>query len=420
MSHHPRIGSVIASLLALAAATSARAQDADPPPAVAVEFGYTLDVLANTRGGLRREMRDLHLFEAALTLDGDRLPTLPDGATLHASTIYTTGGEFAAEVVGDAQVVSNIDAPEALRLYEIWWEQRLPGETGSFKFGVMDLNADFDVNATGALFMGSSHGVGVDLGQTGVNGPSIFPRPGLGARLQFRPAQDWSMALGVYEGTSGDADRPRSSALRVDDDEGALVIGELRRMAGLASFKLGAWAYTAEFDAIDRVGADEAPERLRRSRGAYALAEACLRGGSACRLRGFLRAGLADKSVNAVDGYLGAGVSTAPFATRPDDQLGLAVAVARFGDPYRDALRRDGVATDAAETVIELTYLAQVADGLSLQPNLQWVANPAGDAGIDDALVVGVRLAVDPLALRGAIASRTRSAARRKPGETSP
>lgn len=72
-------------------------------------------------------------------------------------------------------MISNIETGvRATRLYEAWLETGL-GERGSLRAGLYDLTSEFDVLETANLFIHSAHGIGSDIGLSGLNGPSIFP-----------------------------------------------------------------------------------------------------------------------------------------------------------------------------------------------------------------------------------------------------
>lgn len=49
---------------------------------------------------------------------------------------------------------------------------------------------------------------------------------------------------------------------------------------------------------------------------------------------------------------------------------------------------------DAHELVVEAVYNAVLTPWLSVQPDLQYVVNPGGDAQLDDAVVVGLRVKI--------------------------
>jgi porin len=81
---------------------------------------------------------------------------------------------------------------------------------------------------------------------------------------------------------------------------------------------------------------------------------------------------------------------------RPRDRFGASVMHARFSDSVR-AADRDTIAFTAMpapvrdhETNLELTYVAEVIRGWYVQPTLQFVWHPNGDAA-RNATVAGVR-----------------------------
>jgi porin len=147
------------------------------------ELVYFGDVLTNVSGGIETGTR--YLDNLDLTLEIDVPEALGTGSgTFFVHGLYNNGGTFSDELVGDLQIVSNIEAEEAWRIFELWYE--MGGDTWSVRTGLYDLNSEFDVNETGSLFLHSSHGTGADLGQTGENGPSIFPVSSLALRGEVR------------------------------------------------------------------------------------------------------------------------------------------------------------------------------------------------------------------------------------------
>jgi porin len=92
-----------------------------------------------------------------------------------------------------------------------------------------------------------------------------------------------------------------------------------------------------------------------------------------------------------VGSYVGGGlVYTGLLPGRDGDQVGFAIAQARFGADARAADPGQG----EAETNYEVSYRAQIRDGLAVQPMVQYVHRPNGHSDIDDAVIVGVRFEV--------------------------
>ena len=347
-------------------------------PAVELSAVYTFDVWRNARGGLRRGWRYLDNLDVTLTVDADRALGWR-GATLFAYGLYNNGASLSGDLVGDAQTVSNIETGvRAARLYEAWAEQRFAGDRASIKAGLYDLNSEFDTTEAGSLFLLSSHGIGPDLGQSGENGPSIFPSTSLAVRADYRPADGWTVRAAALDGVPGDPDRPARTAIRLGGGDGALLVGEVAYERGGTKAAVGAWTYTARFNAIEggRRGGND---------GVYLLVERPL---TASGLSGFARLGFADTGINPIGRYAGGGLVQTGLLRR-DDRAGVSLAVADFGGPYRRA-----TAADAREVILEATYRTPLGPWLTIQPDVQYVINPGGDPAVADALVLGLRVEV--------------------------
>ena len=72
---------------------------------------------------------------------------------------------------------------------------------------------------------------------------------------------------------------------------------------------------------------------------------------------------------------------------RPDDEIGISMAMVRCGADYRAA-----AGAESHETVFELTYRAHIHDLIRIQPDIQYIINPGTDRTLENALVIGVRM----------------------------
>jgi len=98
---------------------------------------------------------------------------------------------------------------------------------------------------------------------------------------------------------------------------------------------------------------------------------------------------------NEAEYYASAGaVYVGPIPGRDDDQLALGMAYTDYSSYYSDYLQGMGQAGLDDQTVIELTYAYNVTPWLVVQPNVQYLFNPAGNDTVPDALVVGALVAV--------------------------
>jgi len=382
------------SLLGLAAlGNAARAQDAaEEETGLAVSFGYTGDLRRNTTGGMAvgtaySDMLDMGASWSSNTLFSDTR------FTTSVSVMHLSGDDISGDYVGDLNGVNNIEAPDAWHLYEFWSEFSFGGNANtSLRVGLLDLNVDFDTPVTSALFVGPAHGIGTEIAQTGGNGPAIFPVTGLGIRLSGEWNEGLRWRVGAFEGTPGDSQEDSFAVFDIERGEGSLLIGELEYSnERFNKVSVGLWSYTAEFDRLDaELVADAHTEQ--GNRGVYALMDMKVAEVGTARIDASLRAGIADARFNAVDEYVGATiVASHPFASRPDDALGFAVAYGHTGDLYRSVQSLAGVPSAAAETSYELTYRAAITEWLALAPSVQFVSHPGADLSLDDAWVVGLR-----------------------------
>jgi porin len=392
---------VIVGGLAAAFPHAARADDnAAAAPSVDLTVAYTGETWSLLGGGLRRGERYVDNLDVQLTVDLEKSIGW-SGAKAFVYGLYNNGTAFSGDLVGDLQGVSNIETGiEALRLYEAWVDQTFAAGHGSVRFGLYDLNSEFDASLVRSLFINPSHGIGPDFGQAGLNGPSIFPATSLATRVSWTFDGGAYVRLAVLDGVPNDPNHPKRTTIDLRGRDGALIAAE----AGLSSengrlLSIGVWDFTAAFDDLIETTSLGNPVRRHDNRGAYVGFEDPIwsrEEHDPFDLAGFVRAGVASDDVNPIASYVGLGfVATGPFEARPADKLGIALAIANVGDKYRALIQASSGSSAAREINLEVTYQLPLMDGLVVQPDLQWINNPGANASIRDAFVVGVRFKVD-------------------------
>jgi porin len=333
------------------------------------------DFAAVTRGGLRQGEQHLGLVE----LTFDHVLTLRTrDVQVHASAQHVYGGGFSESRVGDLQGVSNIDADRGTRILEAWFDVPA-GDAWSLKFGRYDLNGEFDVIEPAGLFVHSSQGIGADIAQTGAAGPSIFPRTALGFRAQHGLGE-----RGVLRGVALDVESdPDGDYGGTPFAGGTMLALEYESAPADTHWQAGVWSFTRSRPAMTEPGDRD------REYGAYAAVVQRL----GTHWAAYARVGAANPEVSRLDAYVGAAVvNERGLLPGREDTLGVAVAYARNGTPYRDAMRAEGMATTAAETALELTWRVPLGEHLVLQPDVQYVIDPDTNPAIDDALVLMLRV----------------------------
>ena len=351
---------------------------ADESSPYSFEAVYTADYFENIDGGVINGSAYMDNFDVFFDIDAEKLWGI-NGATFYLHILHNNSSTF-SDLVGDAQVVSNIDNTSVIRLYEMWWEQNTGNH--SIKFGLYDLNSEFDAIEPASLFLNSSHGIGADYSQSGENGPSIFPTTSLTIRYSYQLNDDFQIQGAILDGSSGDLDDPRKNTIDFDIDD-LLIALEANYTINNFRFGFGTWNYTKESEHLDGHEAEN-------NSGFYGIIshEFLTSDKDNHSLTGWLRIGSANDDINQFDSYIGTGIVLTNFiSSRPDDSIGFAIAQARNSDKYR-ALN---VGSSSNETVFEVTYSASLNEYLTIQPDIQYIKNPGTDYSIDDALVAGIR-----------------------------
>ncbi|MGZ5239563.1 MAG: carbohydrate porin [Caldimonas sp.] len=379
-------------LACLALALSAWVAAAEGADESALSWGATVTV-DTLRVGRPASSTALSHVDLRLDADAARLFAWRD-TTLHVEAIADHGGKPNGRI-GSLQGISNIEVRQsAVRLYSTWVERELrPGVRALV--GLYDLNSEFYSTDASVQLVHPAFGIGSELGQTGRNGPSIFPTLSFGARLKAQDGSGFYAQGAVLDAVPGDPDHGGRTVVRLSRGEGALLALEAgwqeRLTDGPASghWGVGLWSYTRSAATIDGAG-------TARSAGAYGLAQGVLLDTPRSRTLGFVRAGMASRRVNAIDAAIDAGL----LIDRPWGDVGPAsviagIAAARLGREQRSVQALAGNPLRAVETALELGARWRLGHSLALQPLAQRVWNAAGRPGTATT-IVGARWVWSP------------------------
>src|SRR5262249_42427474 len=146
----PRLGSALFAVASLLSVPSRAGENL-------VDLSATnfTDVLSNVHGGLKSGTRVLDKADVTATFLGDDHDV--PGVSVFLDVQATDAVDFSGGLVGDAQNVSNLDGPAGVRLANAWVAKDFGGHAG-LKAGIVDLNTEFDVQSTAALFLNASFG----------------------------------------------------------------------------------------------------------------------------------------------------------------------------------------------------------------------------------------------------------------------
>jgi porin len=314
--------------------------------------------------------------------------------------------------VGGINTIAAIEAVPTYRLSEFWLEQKLANGTATLRVGQLAADVEFFASSLSVIFLQSDWPT-----IAAVNLPSggpAYPLSTPGVRLKVDPTKDLSLLLAVFNGDPAGPGVPGEEQsrnryglnFRVQDPAFLMVEGQFRRNqdrkdTGLATtLKLGAWSHLGEFDdqrfAIEgSLLADPSgsgiPARRRGNWGIYGVIDQQLyrpRGGdSESGISVFSRVSFSPSDRNFVNFFIDGGIVFGGLVPgRPEDRFGASIIYSRFSDAVR-AFSRDTVVFTGVpgpirdfEANLELTYVAQVIPGWTVQPDLQFIWHPLGDA----------------------------------------
>lgn len=377
------------------------------------EYTSVLDGGRNNRGSFRNQLT----LDAELDLESAFGVAGGTAFVQYLSVNANTGGSVDA---GDIQFFSNIEYDRSLDIiYELWYEQSLFDDRLRLKVGKVEANNEFNYVDAAVEFANSSAGFS----------PTIFafpslPDPATSINVFGTVVDDegfnLTLGYGLYDGAAavdGVRTGTRGPSTFFSDDrsddyfhiwqadfswEAILSEGSLLKDGRVS---LGGWYHDGEFDRFDGGTEDGTaglfvtgeirwfdPDRVMTEAGSSeAPAHSASQAGGDAPDRGvylFAQYGWADDDVSEVAQHFAGGVVwRGPYASRPDDSCGIYASLADLsGSP--------AAGFDNDEFVVDVYYRLQLTPAVYMQPEFQYIVNPSGDAAIDDAVVVGVRIGV--------------------------
>lgn len=389
---------------------SSLASEEEPAQAFSYEFDIIVDALSVVAGGLPPEMIEEDALEQNTTgvfgvvdLIGD-IDTgamgLWDNGLFHAHAILTFG---AGPAVGDYHGTSGIYAgANLMRFYELYYEHSFPQSNSAINFGWQDFNSDFYVSEYANLFVGASIGMGQAVGEVL---PSTFPVTTLSTRFKSQLSDLVYFQAAIFDANpDADPDSPAQDKIlevKLPTNQevfAATEFGILKNEPGDANgylkIGIGLWYLNASQPGFEDANGNPilADNPLPGNSGGYILAETSI--GENLGL--FFKHGRSRSTINQYSQFYAAGLNYSGLIPgREEDVFGMGFVHTRQSQLFMDEFTDSNGNSDffIAETAIEITYLTQIADWLSVQPTFQYIQQPSMDVNIPNAIVVGVRAA---------------------------
>ena len=359
---------------------------------------YKLDLLNNISSHADKVYGLDHL-DLKLNLDFEKISGFK-GVTAFLHIISNRGDKPAQYSNRLPHGVDNIETPvngNTTKLFQAWVQQSLLDDKVSVLLGLYDLNAEFYVTESSAMFIHPTFGIGAELADTGKNGPSIFPTTSVALRVKTEPSPGYYLQAITLDGVPGDPDDPQGTHIKFDSGDGTLNVIEGGIPLGDADtahgnkLAFGLWQYTAMFNDWQEVDAYGNPVQ-RINHGAYAILEKVLQYSPESpdpRIRSFLRIGKANGDVSQFDFALSAGlVFSGLLPGHEQNELGIAYAQECNSAKYRAASGNPVF----AERSLELGYRHYIMPGLWAHPFIQYLHNHSNDPVQDQTWWLGIRL----------------------------
>jgi porin len=388
-------------------------------PALA-NYGVTLTILENVEvfgsltGGVRQSVEPKGLTTVTLQMDTEKAFGLK-GGTLNVSGLQVYGGQLNEDDLLVLQTLSDIDAPEGVRLWELWYQQKF-GDKFDVKIGEQSLDEEFIIAPSGnSLFInGVSGWPGLPTVNLPGGGPA-YPLAGLGIRGRAQVTDSITVLAGVFNGSPIPFNSPNTPASNPHGvsfplDTGTLAIAELQYALGSSAsgkanadgplpgvYKLGAWYDSTKFDdqQTDNMGlplaspqSDGDPAEHHGDFSLYGVMDQMVwrsKDDTNRSVNVFFRPMFTPfQDRNLVSASINAGFALkAPLPTRDNDAFGVEMGTvwASSGASAFDRQQQffqPSVFTPirSNETFLEATYQLQVVPSWVIQPDVQYFINP--------------------------------------------
>lgn len=369
-----------------------------------VTYNYTGEYFNVVSGGVSHGSSFNGLLEQKTYLDLEKLSGW-QGAQLHAHILGIHGEGPGSAHLGGVTAVSNIEALETVRLFELWIEQSLLDGRINIRFGQLAADSEFFISDTAAQFFNGTFGWPSSTADNMIQGGPAYPLATPGIRVALKASDDITLLAAIYNGSPADPkaanpekDNRYGLNFRISDPPLVMAEAQTKYTLGLpGKFKIGGWY---EFsDVADKLtGA-----KVHGNSGIYAVIDQGLwkDPASAQSINFLARISGAPERQNEISFYADAGLVLSGFVPgRPNDTLGLAAGYGRVSSRVRDRQVLDGdpVISDY-EAVLELNYSAEIIPGWTIAPDFHYILHPGGGAenpekpgtAIEDTIVVGVR-----------------------------
>lgn len=426
-----------AALMGVMAAGTAHAQQAAPEvnlaPSPIQTMGQTLyndGVYLNSRylgefagsvsGGQRQGTDYAGELNFGATIDMEKMAGI-QGGSFHVLFTQRHGNNLAAQTMNNSVSVQEIyGGGQTFQLTEFTYEQKFLNDMADFEAGRTDVGDSFDISSLYCDFQSNALcGNPPGMGKM-VPGVSFYPVAVWGGRLLLTPTPNIYFKVGAYQSNGENPDAHHGFYFGTADSTGYVLPMELgykwKTPGALANnrYDVGALISRNTYSAPQY-----SPFAQDTAATIYAQAQQMVYQTEPNSPRGIYLFG--EAMVGASGGKQitnlqaeGGMVWEGPFASRPNDNIGVAVSGIRYNNRYLNYLY--GIRTAEGGTdypnrnliMTEVHYAIQFNKWLNIMPNFQYVINPDGlgnlgypKHNLNNAAVFGIQVFIDLPSLFG-------------------
>lgn len=360
-------------------------------------FDYYAVLLSNPSGGNRQATNYTHEMLFGLELDMQKIASIK-GMTITVSGAYNAGANL-SEAVGNYFTLSESSVSDGAMFYEFFVSQEIEvfdGDSVTFSLGRMSMSDIFcGLPVFGYMVSGAINSTPEAIF---FNSPfTSSPQATWGIAVEYDTVNNLSFAAGLYQIQQNITSKKWDGLdWKIRKDDGYMAVFQAQWSPAFyaengaalrGQYQLGGWFYGGY-----NVGGIASSTR-ENAYGLYLQGQQTvwqsLDNKSISLWAGLQYAPL--ESVSAVTYMAYAGVRFKGFTpNRPNDALFFSWTGGWFSENYKTASGEMA----SCENIVELTYVIQLNQNISIQPDLQYVITPNGDKNIDNALVVGGQLVV--------------------------
>ena len=359
--------------------TSAQTDTLNKSFPVKYEITYAADLVNNISGGIKKGSAYLGMANIKFRINTQNAG-LWNGGEFFVNAANTHGATPSADLIGDFQTASNLEAGNITYLHELHYKQNF----GKFTtiIGLHDLCSDFVSSENAAFYINSSFGVPSTISS---NLPTpIFPLTAIGMQLHYRFSEKITAKFAIFDGLPDDFDiNPHNLKWRLRKEDGYLTFSELN-LSNIINghhsyFKIGYYYHNGHKQLTE----EEKTISIPANYGFYLIADQQIfEKSNGKKLAAFSQFSISPSSLNDNWYYIGLGINYHGLIKKRNNDI-IGFALAHSG--CKNKLHKH-------ESAFSLTYKAELANHFFIQPDIQYIINPSGtETYINHAFLINLR-----------------------------